>query len=72
VKRQARRLVGRCYLCGDPCTEDGWFCRGHAWAGSLGSLDTNSLVRITREHAYWIERFTPKQVRELAACLEVR
>lgn len=66
-----RRLAGRCYLCGDPCSEDGWFCRGHTWAGSLAGVTENGIKKLTRDHAFWIERLTPDQVVDLAAYLEV-
>lgn len=62
----SRRLPGRCYLCGDPAVGE-WFCAAHL---GVGEQVTNALGHVTREHAYWIERFTPGQILELAACLE--
>lgn len=69
-----RRLPDHCYLCGDPVSTP-WFCLAHAWAGhDLPALATkeNGLKRITHEHAFWIQRFTPEQILDLAGHLEPR
>lgn len=66
-----RRLPHNCYLCGDPAV-DGWHCAGHLWASPPSKRrDVNGrfLEHVTKEHAYWIERFTPEQVVELAEVL---
>ena len=67
-----RRLPGRCYFCGDPTVGD-WYCAAHLWAGEglerAGEI-TNAIEHVTREHAFWIERFTPTQIVELASYLE--
>ena len=63
----ARRLDG-CYLCGDPAV-DGWHCAGHLWASvpsKRRDVSATALEYVHREHAYWVERFTPEQVVELA------
>jgi len=65
-----RRLPDNCYLCGDPAV-DGWHCVAHLWASSPNRpVPSNGIERITREHAFWIERFTPEQIVELAGYLE--
>lgn len=64
-----RRIPGRCYLCGDPAVDE-WFCAAHLWAsGKNVSKRADSIERFTRYHRYWIERFTPEQIVELAAWL---
>ena len=66
-----RRLPGRCYFCGDPTVSE-WFCATHLWAEGLAtSVKTvNGLEKVTREHAFWIERFTPEQIVELASHID--
>lgn len=60
-----RRLPG-CYLCGDPTVGE-WFCVAHLWAGNPAPIaSANGLKKISRDHAFWIERFSPKQILELA------
>lgn len=65
-----RRIPNRCYLCGDP-TVDEWFCVAHLWAvGCQHSPQIeNGLGKITREHAFWVERLAPQQIVELASHL---
>lgn len=66
-----RRLPGRCYFCGDPSVGE-WFCAAHLWAGDepLSPVLANGLEHVTRYHAYWLKRFTPEQILELAGYLE--
>lgn len=66
----SRRIRGRCYLCGDPVVGK-WFCAAHLWAGDANHLgvSTNGMEHVTRYHAYWLKRFTPQQIVELASYL---
>lgn len=69
-----RRLPGLCYLCGDPAVNE-WFCPAHVSFSALEARpgyianDVES-VRLGRLHAYWVDRFTPDQVVELARHIE--
>lgn len=66
-----RRIPDRCYLCGDPTVNE-WFCVAHLWAGGgeLSHEIVNGIEHMTKAHAYWVERFTPTQIVELASHLE--
>lgn len=66
-----RRIPDRCYFCGDPTVNE-WFCAAHLWAGvgDLAPDQVEGLEHVTREHVFWIERFTPTQIVELAGYLE--
>lgn len=66
-----RRIPDRCYLCGDPTASE-WFCAAHLWAAGteLSSEVANGIEHITKDHAFWIERFTPQQIVELAGYVQ--
>jgi hypothetical protein len=63
------QFKGRCYFCGDPAVGQ-WFCAAHLWAGDVPGVRANGIEHVTRYHAYWLKRFTPQQIVELAGCLE--
>lgn len=69
-----RRIPNRCYLCGAPAIDE-WFCVGHQWASPPSAASAKPPTEsengsLGRFHAYWVERFTPEQVVELASYLE--
>lgn len=66
----SRRIRGRCYFCGDPAVGK-WFCAAHLWAGDAtqSGVSENGMEHVTRYHAYWLKRFTPSQIVELASYL---
>ena len=65
------QFKGRCYFCGDPAVGE-WFCAAHLWAGDAtqSGVSANGMEHVTRYHTYWLKRFTPEQIVELAGCLE--
>lgn len=56
----------RCRLCGEPA--HGAYCHAHDWA--LGAEIRPDEVEITDLHDYWMRRYTPDEVSDLAAYLQ--
>jgi hypothetical protein len=67
--------VTGCILCGLPA--HGPYCHAHEWAAGHDTHDEQTFqnpskegVEITDLHDYWMERYKPGEVIELAAYLE--
>lgn len=65
--------MSRCRLCGDPA--NGPYCHTHQWAaGPERDLEEPPLppnaVVVTDLHDYWMQRYRPAEVLELAAYVD--
>ena len=62
-------FAGRCYLCGHPAAS--LYCYGCDWyAGDFRAPDPVGPLTLTEFHTYWLERYTPEEIIQVAGGLE--